>query len=265
MVVQKEIDHSVILHRLIWHQKARRYSLFGGNKSCDDGKHHKRAANDHASDLNGLAVLDIVDCFVKLLEIEVLFKPVFASDLQNAAERERACSEQEPEARIGSHAESAHADERADEYAEDRCKQETYVHQCYGRRKFACDEEPVPDGVSDNHCDGYADADAGRSGDDTVEQIRLIREICGCEFDIRAEVWETVNEVDLRELGGCRSPSGAEEKCGSTHCDKQSGNAVEVLFVFKEVRHSRFEDVYDVKSQNDDYEDRAGKKTETGK
>ena len=117
MVVQKKIDHSVILHRLIWHQKARRYSLFCGDKTCDDGKHHKRAANNHACDLDGFAVFDVVDCFVKFLEVEVLLKPVFAAYLQNTAECKRACSEQEPQTRIGSHAESAHADERADEYA----------------------------------------------------------------------------------------------------------------------------------------------------
>lgn len=133
--------------------------LFCGDEACDNCERHQRAADEHANDLDGFAVLDVVDCFVKLLEVEVLFKPVLAADLHDTAEGEGACSEQEPETRVGSHAESAHAHERTEEDADDRSEQETNVHKCNRGREFAGDEEPVPDGVCNHGCDGDGKTD----------------------------------------------------------------------------------------------------------
>ena len=102
--------------------------LFCGDEACDNREDHKRAADEHADNLHGFAVLDAIDKLVEFFKVEVLFKPVFAADLQNTAECQGACPEQEPETGVGSHAESAHSDKRSDENGKDRCKQESDVH-----------------------------------------------------------------------------------------------------------------------------------------
>lgn len=102
--------------------------LFCGDEACDNREDHKRAADEHADNLHGFAVLDAIDKLVKFFKVEVLFKPVFAADLQNTAECQGACSEKEPETGVGSHAESAHSDQRSDENGKDRRKQESDVH-----------------------------------------------------------------------------------------------------------------------------------------
>ena len=61
--------------------------LFCGDEACDNREDHKRAADEHADDLHGFAVLDAIDKLVEFFKVEVLFKPVFAADLQNTAER----------------------------------------------------------------------------------------------------------------------------------------------------------------------------------
>ena len=60
--------------------------LFCGDEACDNREDHKRAADEHADNLHGFAVLDAIDKLVKFFKVEVLFKPVFAADLQNTAE-----------------------------------------------------------------------------------------------------------------------------------------------------------------------------------
>ena len=60
--------------------------LFCGDEACDNREDHKRAADEHADNLHGFAVLDAIDKLVEFFKVEVLFKPVFAADLQNTAE-----------------------------------------------------------------------------------------------------------------------------------------------------------------------------------
>ena len=60
--------------------------LFCGDEACDNREDHKRAADEHADNLHGFAVLDALDKLVEFFKVEVLFKPVFAADLQNTAE-----------------------------------------------------------------------------------------------------------------------------------------------------------------------------------
>lgn len=60
--------------------------LFCGDEACDNREDHKRAADEHADNLHGFAVLDAIDKLVKFFKVEVLFKPVFSADLQNTAE-----------------------------------------------------------------------------------------------------------------------------------------------------------------------------------
>lgn len=60
--------------------------LFCGDEACDNREDHKRAADEHADNLHGFAVLYAIDKLVEFFKVEVLFKPVFAADLQNTAE-----------------------------------------------------------------------------------------------------------------------------------------------------------------------------------
>ncbi len=240
-------------------------SLFCGDETCNDCEGHQRAADNHASDLDRFAVFDVVDCFVKLLEVEVLLKPVFAADLHNATKGEGACSEQEPETRVGSHTESAHTNERSDKDAEDWCEQESDVHQRNRGGEFAGDEEPVPNGVGNHRCDGDADADRCSAGDSAVEEVGLTGEVFRGERHELAEVGETVDEVDGGVCSLRCAPSRAEEECGCADCDEETGNTVEVLFVLEEVGHCCFEHVDDVERQHDDHKDLSGEKSETCK
>lgn len=61
---------------------------------------------------------------VKGFEHEVLFEPSLAADLEDSTESEGARAEEQPESRVGEHAEASHADERSDEDADDRGEQE---------------------------------------------------------------------------------------------------------------------------------------------
>ena len=61
---------------------------------------------------------------VKGFEHEVLFESSLATDLEDSAESEGARAEEQPESRVGEHAEASHADERSDEDSDDRGRQE---------------------------------------------------------------------------------------------------------------------------------------------
>lgn len=228
------------------------------NKACHYGERHKRAADKHTGDLDRFAVLDVLNRFVEFLEIEVRFKPILAADLQDAAECERARSEQKPETGIGSQSESAHSEQRPDEYAEDRRKQEADVHKRNGRGELTGNEKPVPDGVGDHRRDGDTDTDRCRAGNRAEDRIHLTCEIRRSECYFFAEMRETVNKVNGRVCGCGLSPGGAEEQCRRAYCDKQAGNAVEDLLILEEVGHCRFENVDDVEHQNDRDENLTG-------
>lgn len=73
--------------------------------------------------MNGLAVFDVLNFTVKGFEHEVLFEPSLAADLEDSAESEGARAEEQPESRVGEHAEAPHADERSEEGADDRGEQ----------------------------------------------------------------------------------------------------------------------------------------------
>lgn len=98
--------------------------------------------------------------------------------------------------------------------------------------------------------------------------MELVYQLCDVTevvFDSRAKIGETVNIVDRRVCSCGRAPSRAEEECRCADCHKETGNTVEVLLVLEEVGHGCFQNVDDVKSQDDDHEDLTGEKSETCK
>ena len=73
--------------------------------------------------MDGFAVFDVLHLTVKGFEHEVLFESSLAADLEDSAESEGARAEEQPESRVGEHAEAPHADERSEEGADDRGEQ----------------------------------------------------------------------------------------------------------------------------------------------
>lgn len=74
--------------------------------------------------MDGFAVFDVLNFTVKGFEHEVLFESSLAADLEDSAESKGARAEEQPESRVGEHAEASHADERSDEDTDDRVEQQ---------------------------------------------------------------------------------------------------------------------------------------------
>ena len=162
--------------------------------------------------MNGFAVFDVLNFTVKGFEHEVLFEPSLATDLEDSAEGEGARAEEQPKSRVGEHAEASHADERSDEDADNRGEQETDVHQANGRREFADDEEPVPNGVSNDHGNGDGKANGCGACDIAIEDIGLVSDVRRSEVHLGTKFGEAINVIDGRVGGSSGSPGGAEEE-----------------------------------------------------
>ena len=196
------------------------FRLHGGHEASDDGEDHQGAADNHAGDLDGFAVFDVLDFAVEGFEHEVLFKPSLAADLKDSAEGEGARAEEQPKSRVGEHAEASHADEGSDEDADDRGEQEADVHQANGRREFADDEEPVPDGVGNHHGDGNGKPDGRGARDVAIEDVSLVSDVRRSEIHLGAKLGEAVDIIDGRVGGAGGSPGGAEEESARADSDK---------------------------------------------
>lgn len=162
--------------------------------------------------MDGFAVFDVPHLTVKGFEHEVLFEPSLAADLEDSAKGEGARAEEQPKSRVGEHAEASHANEGSDEDADNRGEQEPDVHQTNGRREFADDEEPVPDGVGNDHGNGDDKANGCGARDVAIEDISLVGDVRRSEVHLGTKLGEAVDVIDGRIGGSSGSPGGTEEE-----------------------------------------------------
>lgn len=170
--------------------------------------------------MDGFAIFDVLHFTVEGFEHEVLFEPSLATDLEDSTKGEGARAEEQPKSRVREHAEASHADKGSDEDADDWGEQEANVHQTNGRREFADDEEPVPDGVGNHHGNGDGKANGRGARDVAIKDIGLVRDVRRSEIHLRTKLGEAVDVINRRIGGSGGSPGGAEEEGARADCNK---------------------------------------------